>query len=153
MAVLDAGRIGIAAQGLGIAEAAYEASVPYAREREAFGTKIGEFQGIQFKIADMKTRIEAARLLTYTRPWPRNAARRRASGYTLEASMAKLFRIRDGHVCGAFGGSNPRRHGYFQRIADRTLTSATPRLPRFTKAPARSSGWSLRGRSWDCVSA
>ena len=65
MAVLDAGRIGIAAQALGIAGAAYEASVSYAREREAFGSKIGEFQGIQFTIADMKTRLEAARLLIY----------------------------------------------------------------------------------------
>ena len=63
MTVLDAGRIGIAAQALGIAEAAYEASLSYAREREAFGQPIGEFQGIGFKLADMKTRIEASRLL------------------------------------------------------------------------------------------
>src|SRR3990172_8544628 len=65
MTVLDAGRIGIAAQALGIAEAAYEASVKYVQEREAFGHKIGEFQGIGFKIADMKTRIEASRALIY----------------------------------------------------------------------------------------
>src|SRR5690606_23600133 len=65
MSVLDAGRIGIAAQALGIAEAAYEASVQYAREREAFGAPIGSFQMIQQKIADMKTRIEASRLLIY----------------------------------------------------------------------------------------
>ncbi|MCL5611639.1 MAG: acyl-CoA dehydrogenase family protein, partial [Chloroflexi bacterium] len=65
MTVLDVGRIGIGTQALGIAEAAYEASVSYAREREAFGQKIGEFQGTGFKIADMKTRIEAARLLVY----------------------------------------------------------------------------------------
>jgi len=63
MAVLDAGRIGIAAQALGIAEAAYEAALQYAREREAFGQKIGQFQGVSFKLADMKTRIEASRLL------------------------------------------------------------------------------------------
>jgi alkylation response protein AidB-like acyl-CoA dehydrogenase len=59
MTVLDAGRIGIAAQALGIAEAAYAASVGYSKEREAFNQKIGEFQGISFKLADMKTRIEA----------------------------------------------------------------------------------------------
>jgi alkylation response protein AidB-like acyl-CoA dehydrogenase len=61
MTVLDAGRIGIAAQALGIAGAAYEASVAYAKEREAFGKKIGQFQGIAFKLAEMKTRIEASR--------------------------------------------------------------------------------------------
>jgi alkylation response protein AidB-like acyl-CoA dehydrogenase len=57
MTVLDAGRIGIGAQALGIAEAAYEASLEYARTREAFGQKIGQFQGVSFKLADMKTRI------------------------------------------------------------------------------------------------
>src|SRR3990172_327726 len=75
MTVLDAGRIGIAAQGLGIAEAAYEASLQYAREREAFGHKIGEFQGISFKLADMKTRIEAARGLIYTAARAKTRAR------------------------------------------------------------------------------
>jgi len=87
MTVLDAGRIGIAAQALGVAEAAYEAAVQYARERRAFGGPIGGFQMIQQKIADMKTRIEAARMLIY------NAvlAKQRGGRYTLEASMAKLF--------------------------------------------------------------
>src|SRR5690606_26481706 len=65
MSVLDAGRIGIASQALGIAEAAMEASVNYAKEREAFGQKIGEFQMIQQKLADMKCRVEASRLLIY----------------------------------------------------------------------------------------
>jgi alkylation response protein AidB-like acyl-CoA dehydrogenase len=91
MAVLDAGRIGIAAQALGIGEAAYEASLGYAREREAFGQKIGEFQGISFKLADMKTRIEAARLLTYQAALAKEAAKESGARYTLEASMAKLF--------------------------------------------------------------
>ena len=89
--VLDAGRIGIAAQGLGIAEAAYEASLSYAREREAFGQKIGEFQGISFKLADMKTRIEAARLLTYNAALAKEKSKKSGGRYTLEASMAKLF--------------------------------------------------------------
>ena len=65
MTVLDAGRIGIGAQALGIAEAACNASIEYAKEREAFGQKIGQFQGISFKIADMTTRIQASRLLVY----------------------------------------------------------------------------------------
>lgn len=91
MTVLDAGRIGIAAQALGIAEAAYEASVAYAREREAFGQKIGEFQGISFKLADMKTRIEAARLLVYNAALAKERAKQTGERFTLEASMAKLF--------------------------------------------------------------
>lgn len=91
MAVLDAGRIGIAAQALGIAEAAYQASLQYAVEREAFGQKIGEFQGISFKLADMKTRIEAARLLTYNAALAKERAKTTGERFTLQASMAKLF--------------------------------------------------------------
>lgn len=91
MAVLDAGRIGIAAQSLGIAEAAYEASLQYATEREAFGHKIGEFEGISFKLADMKTRIEAARLLTYNAALAKERSKKTGERFTLEASMAKLF--------------------------------------------------------------
>lgn len=91
MTVLDAGRIGIAAQAVGIAEAAYEASVQYAREREAFGQPIGGFQMIQQKIADMKTRLEAARLLTYQAALAKMRGKQTGERYTLEASMAKLF--------------------------------------------------------------
>jgi alkylation response protein AidB-like acyl-CoA dehydrogenase len=91
MAVLDAGRIGIAAQALGIAEAAYEASLEYAREREAFGEKIGAFQMIQQKIADMKTRIEASRLLIYQAALAKEAALETGERYTLESCMAKTF--------------------------------------------------------------
>jgi alkylation response protein AidB-like acyl-CoA dehydrogenase len=91
MAVLDAGRIGIAAQAVGIAQAAYEASVTYAREREAFEQPIGQFQMIQQKIADMKTRIEASRLLVYQAALAKTRAKKSGERYTLEASMAKLF--------------------------------------------------------------
>jgi alkylation response protein AidB-like acyl-CoA dehydrogenase len=91
MTVLDAGRIGIAAQALGIAEAAYEASVIYAREREAFGQKIGQFQGISFKLADMKTRIEASRLLIYQAALAKEKSKATGERFTLQASMAKLF--------------------------------------------------------------
>ncbi|RMF80877.1 MAG: acyl-CoA dehydrogenase [Chloroflexi bacterium] len=91
MAVLDAGRIGIAAQALGIAEAAYEASVQYARERQAFGQAIGQFQMIQQKIADMKTRIEASRQLIYNACLAKERSKITGERYTLQASMAKLF--------------------------------------------------------------
>jgi alkylation response protein AidB-like acyl-CoA dehydrogenase len=91
MTVLDAGRVGIATQALGIAEAAYEAARQYAAEREAFGQKIGQFQGTGFKIADMKTRIEAARLLTYNAALAKEKTKASGGRYSLEASMAKLF--------------------------------------------------------------
>lgn len=91
MTVLDAGRIGIASQALGIAEAAYEASLEYAKEREAFGQKIGQFQGISFKLADMKTRIEASRLLIYQAAIAKQRSKDTGQRYTLEAAMAKLF--------------------------------------------------------------
>ncbi len=91
MTVLDAGRIGIGAQSLGIAEAAYEASLQYAREREAFGQKIGQFQGVSFQLADMKTRIEASRLLVYNAALAKERAKKSGGRFTLEASMAKLF--------------------------------------------------------------
>ena len=91
MTVLDAGRIGIAAQALGIAEAAYEASISYAKERQAFGGPIGQFQMIQQKIADMKTRIEAARALLYMAIIAKQSAAQTGGRFTVEASMAKLF--------------------------------------------------------------
>jgi alkylation response protein AidB-like acyl-CoA dehydrogenase len=91
MTVLDAGRIGIASQAVGIAEAAFEASVAYAQEREAFGQKIGEFQMIQQKLADMKCRLEASRLLVYQAALAKMAAAKTGGRYGLEASMAKLY--------------------------------------------------------------
>lgn len=91
MTVLDAGRIGIAAQALGIAEAALEKSVQYAQEREAFGSKIGQFQMIQQKLADMKCRVEASRLLIYQAALAKMKATRDGGRYTMEASIAKLF--------------------------------------------------------------
>ncbi len=91
MTVLDAGRIGIATQALGIAEAAYEATRQYAVDREAFGQPIGAFQGTGFKIADMKTRIEASRLLIYNAALAKTKSKETGGRYSLEASMAKLF--------------------------------------------------------------
>ncbi|MCU0489636.1 MAG: acyl-CoA dehydrogenase [Anaerolineales bacterium] len=91
MTILDAGRIGIGAQALGISEAAYQASLEYASQREAFGQRIGEFQGVSFKLADMKTRIEAARLLVYNAALAKERTKTSGGRYTMEASMAKLF--------------------------------------------------------------
>jgi butyryl-CoA dehydrogenase len=84
---LDGGRIGIAAMALGLAQAAYEAASAYAKERRQFGRAIGEFQGVAFMIADMATRIDAARLMTYRAAWLKDAGK----PYTTEAAMAKLF--------------------------------------------------------------
>jgi alkylation response protein AidB-like acyl-CoA dehydrogenase len=99
MSVLDAGRIGIGAQALGIAEAAYQASLEYVREREAFGQKIGQFQGIAFKLADMKTRIEAARLLVYQAAMAKEHSKKTGDRFTLEASMAKLYASETAMFC------------------------------------------------------
>jgi alkylation response protein AidB-like acyl-CoA dehydrogenase len=87
MATLDGGRIGIGTQAVGIARACLDASVAYAREREQFGRSIGAFQAIQWKIADMATQIDAARLLVYRA----SRLRDREVPHTKEAAMAKLF--------------------------------------------------------------
>jgi butyryl-CoA dehydrogenase len=84
---LDGGRIGIASMALGLAQAAYEASSAYAKERRQFGRPIGEFQGVAFKIADMATTIDAARLMTYRAAWLKDCGK----PYTTEAAMAKLY--------------------------------------------------------------
>jgi alkylation response protein AidB-like acyl-CoA dehydrogenase len=91
LAILDAGRIGIASQAVGIAEAAYEAALAYAKERVQFGQPIANFQAIQWMLADMKTRIEAARLLTYQAALAKDEAGASGGRYTLPAAMAKLF--------------------------------------------------------------
>jgi len=87
MAGLDGGRIGIAALAVGVARAAFEAARDYARERQAFGRAIHEFQGVGFKLADMATRIDAARLLTQRAAWLKD----RGFRVTREAAMAKLY--------------------------------------------------------------
>jgi butyryl-CoA dehydrogenase len=87
MSTLDGGRIGIAAQALGIARAAYEEAVAYAKERKAFGKPIATFQAIQFMLADMATEIDAARLLT----WRAATLKDRGVRFTSEAAMAKLY--------------------------------------------------------------
>jgi alkylation response protein AidB-like acyl-CoA dehydrogenase len=87
MKTLDAGRIGIGALSLGLAEGAYEQARAYAAERQQFGRPIADFQGIQFMLADMATEIEAAKHLVYHAAWLKEQGR----PYTKEAAMAKLF--------------------------------------------------------------
>ena len=87
MSTLDGGRIGIAAQAVGIAQSALDHSLSYAKEREAFGRPIADLQAIQFKLADMATRTEAARLLTYRAAAAKDSGRR----FSQEAAMAKLM--------------------------------------------------------------
>jgi alkylation response protein AidB-like acyl-CoA dehydrogenase len=86
--ILDGGRISIAALGLGMAQGALDAAVKYAKQRKQFGQAISEFQAIQFKLADMATQVEAARLLVYQAAW---LADRKDVRFTRESSMAKLF--------------------------------------------------------------
>ncbi len=95
MATLDGGRIGIGAQALGIAQRAFDESVRYAKEREAFGHPIADFQGLQWRLADMGTRVESARLLVY------RAARMKDAGqpFSKEASMAKLLASETAMFC------------------------------------------------------
>jgi alkylation response protein AidB-like acyl-CoA dehydrogenase len=87
MATLDGGRIGIAAQAVGIAQAAYDAAREYALERRQFGKRIAEFQAIQWKLADMATEIDAARMLVYRAAW----LKERGRPHTEEGAKAKLF--------------------------------------------------------------
>ncbi|MFZ7103400.1 MAG: acyl-CoA dehydrogenase [Peptococcaceae bacterium] len=96
MQTLDGGRIGIAAQALGIAESCLKSSVNYAKERQQFNKPIGTFQGIQWMIAEMATKIEAARYLVYHAAWCKD----NGMSYSKEAAMAKLFAAETAMWCG-----------------------------------------------------
>ena len=87
MSTLDGGRIGIAAQAVGIAQGAFEEALAYSQEREQFGSHLSDFQAIQFYLADMSTELDAARLLTWKAAWAKENQKR----FTLEAAQAKLF--------------------------------------------------------------
>jgi butyryl-CoA dehydrogenase len=87
LSTLDGGRIGIASQAVGIAQGAFDASLAYAKERQAFGHPIADFQAIQFMLTDMATEIDAARLLTRKAAWKQDSGGR----FSMEASIAKLF--------------------------------------------------------------
>ncbi|MDE3169113.1 MAG: acyl-CoA dehydrogenase [Acidobacteriota bacterium] len=87
LSTLDGGRVGIASQAIGIAQGAYDAALSYARQRQAFGHPIADFQAIQFMLADMATEIDAARLLTRRAAWKQDTGAR----ISMEASIAKLY--------------------------------------------------------------
>ena len=95
MATLDSARIGVAAQGVGIAQRALDESVAYAKKRQAFGQPIAKLQAIQWMIADMSTRVEAARCLTYKAALLQDNGER----YTLEASQSKLYASEVANFC------------------------------------------------------
>ncbi|MGH9750496.1 MAG: acyl-CoA dehydrogenase [Candidatus Polarisedimenticolia bacterium] len=114
MNTLDGGRIGIAAQALGIARAALEESLAYSRDRVAFGQPIASFQAIQWKLADMATELDAARLLTWRAAWARDHKPRCA----LEASMAKLFAS---EACMRAAKEGVQIHGGYGYISEYTV--------------------------------
>ena len=106
MTTLDHSRIGIAAQSVGIAQGAFEASVAHAKTRETFGKKIGEHQAIAFQLSDMKVQIDAARLLTHRAAW---LSERPGGKFSKESSMAKVFASEAcnavcARACQIFGG-------------------------------------------------
>ena len=116
--ILDGGRISIASLGLGMAQGAYECSLRYAKQRKQFGKPIADFQAIQFKLADMATQIEAARLLTYQAAWLADqaiAAGNSDARITRESSMAKLYA---GEVAVRVANEAVQIHGGYGFIKD-----------------------------------
>ena len=139
---LDGGRIGIAAQAVGIAQAAYDVARSYALERRQFGSRIADFQAIQFKLADMATEIDAARLLTYRAAW----LKQEGLPHTAEGAKAKLFASR------SRAGRRARRSRSSAVTATRrsfrsSATTAMRRSRRSTRARARSNASSSHARS------
>jgi alkylation response protein AidB-like acyl-CoA dehydrogenase len=122
LTVLDGGRVGIAAMSVGLAQGALEQATKYAKERSAFGAPIAKQQAIQFKLAELKTQIEAARLLTYRAAAMKDAGVR----YTEEAAQAKLFAS---EVAVRAAEENMQIHGGFGFIEE----SAVPRFYRDAK--------------------
>ena len=117
MYTLDGGRIGIAAQALGIGRAALEASVKYSREREQFGKPIGDFQAIQWKLADMSCQLEASRMLVMKAAWLRD----RKESCTQAAAQAKLTASRTANFCAdeclqIHGGAGYTDHFHVERL-------------------------------------
>ena len=146
MGVLDAGRIGIASQAIGIARAAYEATLGYVKERKAFGAPIGTFQMTQAKIADMKCKLDAALLLTLRAAWVKGQGQR----FSNEAAIAKLTASEAAmwitHQAVQIHGGM----GYSKEMPLSAI-SAMPRSPRSTKAPLKSSAWSLPATKPACA--
>ncbi len=146
MQVLDAGRIGIAALSVGLAQGAYEAARSYALERRAFGKAISSFQAIRWKLADAATRIEAARLLTYRAAYLKDQGQRT----TVESSMAKLYasetavRIADDcvQIHGGYGFvKDYPAEKYFRDVKLTTIGEGTSEIQRLVIARQLLAGW------------
>ena len=118
MATFEATRPSVGAQALGIARAAYEYSLDYAKQRKAFGRLIIENQGIAFKLADMKTRIDASRLLVWRAAWMGRTGKPFTAG---EGSMSKLYAGRDGRVGDRAGHPDHGRLRLHPRAPGRAL--------------------------------
>ena len=136
LATLDGGRIGIAAQAVGIAQAAFDLARDYAKQRYAFGAPIASFQAIQQKLADMETEIEAARALVWRAAGARrlasrtrSKARRRSCSRRASPASGRVRRFRSSAATAIRASSQP------------SATTATRKSPRSTKARARSSAW------------
>ena len=134
--ILDGGRIGVAAMGVGLAQGALDEAIAYAKERRAFGQPISKFQAIQAKIADISAEIEAARLLTYKAALEKD----RGEPFTLTAAQAKL---KTGRL--AVRAARRRCRSTAATATSRSTRSAastaTPRSSRSARAPTRSSRW------------
>jgi alkylation response protein AidB-like acyl-CoA dehydrogenase len=111
LSALDNGRIGIAGQALGIAQGAFDAALAYSKERKQFGKLLSEFQAIQFKLAEMATELESARLLTYQAAWLKDQGKE----YVREAAMAKL---KTSTVAVALSNQAVQIHGGYGYIKD-----------------------------------
>jgi alkylation response protein AidB-like acyl-CoA dehydrogenase len=117
MNTLNGGRIGIAAQAIGIAEASLEASIKYSKERKAFGTAISGFQAIQFKLSDMAVKIDCAKMLTFKAAALKDARKK----YYKEAAMAKLYSSKIAVECALDAIQIHGGYGYVEYLVERYL--------------------------------
>ena len=143
MRTLDGGRISIAALSLGIGRGALDASVHYVKQRKQFGKAIAEFQGIQWKLADMATELDAARLLTLRAAVLKDAGKR----VTQESAMAKLYASPKSPSKSATKPSSSTAATASSRITPSRSSTATSNSAPSAKAPAKSSAWSSAAKS------
>ena len=125
---LDAGRIGVAAQSLGVATAAFEEAVRYSQQRNAFGQPLARIQAIQFKLAEMERRVQCARLLIHRAAWLKDAGQ----PFAREASMAKLY--------ASEAASEPAPGSDSENAASSLLTSRGRNRRRWSSLPKRNTG-------------
>jgi alkylation response protein AidB-like acyl-CoA dehydrogenase len=122
LSALEIGRINVAARAVGVAQAAYDEALRYARQRHAFGQPIGQFQAIQLKLADMATRVQAARLLAYWAASRADAGRR----VDVEAGIAKLFASEAAQECALLSMHVHGGYGYSKEFVVERLYRDAP---------------------------